>query len=102
MFIHRELLREEESVNLLREQVNQMRSLRMESDGKDAFILQLQTEVCVCVFGWVVRLRARAMHWELVTASCWEPARAMLSLLPVVQSRGLQWTVASTRTGAEH
>ena len=86
MFIHRELLREEESVNLLREQVNQMRSLRMESDGKDAFILQLQTEVCVCVFGWVVRLRARAM----------------LSLLPVVQSRGLQWTVASTRTGAEH
>jgi hypothetical protein len=45
VFIHRELLREEESVNLLREQVNQMRSLRMESDGKDAFILQLQTEV---------------------------------------------------------
>jgi hypothetical protein len=48
VFIHRELLREEESVNLLREQVNQMRCLRMESDGKDAFILQLQTEVCEC------------------------------------------------------
>jgi hypothetical protein len=38
-------MREEESINLLREQVQQMRKIKTESDRKDELIVQLQVEV---------------------------------------------------------
>ena len=38
-------MREEESINLLREQVQQMRKIKIESDHKDELIMQLQLEV---------------------------------------------------------